>query len=95
VDNAPPRFLLATVDGDRLKARVVDAIGPVARVEFAVDGKAKWTALDPVDGVFDDADETFELDLTKLGLAAGRHVITLRAYDRAGNSAVTETVWNP
>jgi hypothetical protein len=95
IDNAPPRFLLATVDGDRLRARIVDAVGPIARVELAIDGKAKWTALDPIDGVFDDADESFELALAKLGLAAGRHVLTLRAFDRAGNSTVTETVWSP
>jgi hypothetical protein len=95
VDNAPPRFLLAAVDGDRLKARVVDGAGPIARVELAVDGKAKWTALDPVDGIFDDADESFEVDLPKLGLATGRHVLMLRAFDRAGNVTVTETVWNP
>ncbi len=95
VDNAPPRFLLATVEGERLKARVVDGAGPIARVEIAIDGKAKWTAIDPVDGIYDDADESFELDLTKLGLAAGRHVVTLRAFDRAGNATVTETAWTP
>ena len=95
VDNAPPRFLLATVEGDKLHARVVDGLGPVARLEVAVDGKTKWTALDPVDGVFDDADETFDVDLPRLAAPGVRHVLTLRAFDRAGNSAVVETPWNP
>lgn len=95
IDNAPPRFLLATVEGQRLRARVVDGIGPLARVELAVDGKARWTALDPIDGVFDDADESFEIDLERLGMTTLRHVFTLRAYDRAGNVAVTEISWNP
>lgn len=95
IDNAPPRFLLATVEGERLRARVVDGVGPIARVELAIDGKAKWTALDPVDGVFDDADESFELDLARLGVTTARHVFTLRAYDRAGNVTATEIAWNP
>jgi hypothetical protein len=95
VDNAPPRFLLATVEGERLRARVVDGVGPLARVELAIDGKAKWTALDPVDGVFDDADESFEVDLARLGVTTARHVFTLRAYDRAGNVTATEISWNP
>lgn len=95
IDNAPPRFLLVTVEGDRLRARVVDGVGPVARVELAIDGKAKWTALDPVDGIFDDADEAFEVELAKLGVTTARHVFTLRAYDRAGNVTATEISWNP
>jgi hypothetical protein len=95
VDNAPPRFLLASVEGDKLHARVVDGLGPVARLEVAVDGKTKWTSLDPVDGVFDDADETFAVDLPRLAAPGVRHVLTLRAFDRAGNSAVVETPWNP
>ena len=95
VDNAPPRFLLAAIEGDRLRARVVDAVGPIARLELAGDGRPRWTALEPVDGLFDDADETFSLDLTALGLPPGRHTFALRAYDRAGNAAVVEVIWNP
>ncbi len=95
VDNAPPRFLLANIEGEKLKARVVDGLGPIARVEFAVDGKSKWTSIDPVDGVFDDADETCEVDLPRLALGSGRHIVTLRAFDRAGNAAVTELAWTP
>ena len=95
IDNAPPRFLLAAIEGDKLRCRVVDTQGPVARFEIALDGKSKWTSIDPSDGVFDDTDESFEINLSRLGLAAGRHLVTLRAYDRAGNVVVSELPWNP
>ena len=40
VDNTPPVFKTLGVQGRRLRAEVVDGLGPIARVEAAVDGSA-------------------------------------------------------
>ena len=93
VDNTPPVFRALTAQGRRLHAEVVDGLGPVVRVEVAIDGKVEWRPLGPIDGIFDTADETVDADLSSLfppGPPA-THVVAVRAYDAAGNSAVRET----
>jgi hypothetical protein len=91
VDNTPPVFRTLTVQGRRLRAEVVDGLGPIVRVEVAVDGRVDWRPLAPVDGIFDTADETVDSDVSTL-VPAGSHVVAVRAFDAAGNSAVRETV---
>src|SRR5262249_34465140 len=56
IDNTPPVISNLSVKGFRLKARVVDALGPIARVEVAIDGKSEWRPVSPSDGIFDSAD---------------------------------------
>ena len=47
--------------------------------------------LAPVDGIFDTADETIDVDITPLlGAEPGPHVVAVRAFDAAGNSVVRE-----
>ena len=55
VDNTPPVFKTIGVQGRRLRAEVVDGVGPIARVEVAIDGRPEWRPVAPVDGIFDTA----------------------------------------
>jgi hypothetical protein len=72
-----------------LKARVVDGLGPIARVEIAVDGRLEWRPLAPIDGLYDTADESFDADIASL-VPTGNHIVAVRAFDAAGNSVVRE-----
>jgi hypothetical protein len=91
VDNTPPVFRSIALTARRLKAEVVDGVGPIARVEVAVDGRLDWRPLAPVDGLYDTAAEAIDADITPLlPPTPGPHVVAVRAYDAAGNSVVRE-----
>ena len=89
VDNTPPIIRDLSMAGRRLKVRIVDGLGPIARVEMAVDGKPDFRTLGASDGVFDTADESVDADVSAL-VPAGSHIVAVRAYDAAGNFAVRE-----
>ncbi len=82
VDNHAPVIEELRAAGARLTGRAVDTLGPVARLEVAFDG-GEWLPLFSVDDLFDTATERFEIDLTPL--AAGTHIVAVRATDAAGN----------
>ena len=91
VDNTPPVFRSIAVQGRRLRAEVVDGLGPVVRVEVAIDGRLEWRPATPADGLFDTADEAVDEDLGPLLPAGpGPHIVAVRAYDAAGNFTVRE-----
>lgn len=91
VDNTPPVFKALAMQGHKLHAEVVDGVGPISRIDVAVDGRVEWRPLAPVDGIYDSADETVDTDITPLlPTSPGPHIIAVRAYDEAGNSAVRE-----
>jgi hypothetical protein len=91
VDNTPPVFKSIAVQGRRLKAQVADGLGPIVRVEVAIDGTLQWRPVGAADGIFDTADESVDADLATLVPAGpGPHLVTVRVYDAAGNSAVRE-----
>lgn len=92
VDNTPPFFKSLSMQGPRLRAEVADGLGPIARVDVAVDGRLEWRPLAPIDGIFDSADETIDSDLSLLlgGIGPGPHVVAVRAFDAAGNAVVRE-----
>jgi hypothetical protein len=89
VDNTPPVFKTIGIQGHRLRAEVIDGLGPIVRVESAIDGQAEWQPLAAADGIFDTADETIDSDIsTLLPAGPGPHIVAVRAYDAAGNFAV-------
>jgi uncharacterized repeat protein (TIGR03803 family) len=91
VDNTPPVFKTVTMAGRRLRADVIDGLGPIARVEVAFDGALEWRPLAPVDGIYDTAEETIDVDLSSLLVTGpGPHIIAVRAFDAAGNSVVRD-----
>jgi hypothetical protein len=93
VDNTPPVFRSLTLTGRRLRTRVTDGLGPIVRVELAVDGKLEWRPLAAADGVFDSSDEEVDSDVSTL-VPPGSHIVAVRAFDEAGN-AVTQEVETP
>jgi hypothetical protein len=91
VDNTPPVFKAIAMQGRRLRAEAVDGLGPIARIEVAIDGRLEWRPLAPADGIFDSADEAVDTDLTPLlPPGPGPHIVAVRAFDAAGNFVVRE-----
>ncbi|MBK6693039.1 MAG: hypothetical protein IPG50_12685 [Myxococcales bacterium] len=89
IDNTPPVIAGLTLDGRRLKLKVTDGLGPVARIEVAINGRLEWRPLGPADGLFDTAEESVDTDITGL-VPAGPHIVTVRAFDAAGNVVMRE-----
>jgi hypothetical protein len=91
VDNTAPVIQGLTVNGRRATFKVTDGVGPIARVEVAVAGTDEWLPFEPLDGVFDDNVEAFDLDLSAVA-PAGPALLTVRAYDQENNQVVGN-VW--
>ena len=68
------------------QVEVRDAGSPLKACDFSVDG-GPWTPLAPADGVIDSMAESFTVHVDNL--AAGEHLIAVRAYDSANNAGVT------
>jgi hypothetical protein len=90
VDNVPPVIKGLSLQGRRLRGEVVDGVGPIARIEVAVDGRLEWRPIAPSDGIFDSADETFDADLGPLLAVGGPHIVAVRAFDASGNAVVRD-----
>ena len=91
VDNTPPVFKSISMNGHRLRAEVVDGLGPITRIEATSDGRVDWHPLGPVDGILDTADEAVDMDVTPLlPVGPGAHLLAVRAFDAAGNFVVRE-----
>jgi len=92
VDNRPPEvseLQLAAADKSAGKpARIVgkaqDALGPIVRLEYGVDGR-DFRLLRPDDDLLDAAQEHFSLPLSQL--PKGQHLVAVRAADARGNTA--------
>jgi len=93
VDNTPPVIgdMKATVQGKsaHIEAKIIDRTSIVAKVEYALDSKDEWQAVNASDTIFDSPEEA--VNFTIDGLAAGVHQIMLRASD-AHNNPAYETV---
>lgn len=87
VDNHAPVVEPLGASGARVTGRAVDTVGPIARLERAVDG-GEWELFFPADDLLDTRDERFELDLSSL--SPGSHIVAVRATDAAGNVGSAE-----
>jgi len=87
VDNHPPTIDELSVRQGRVRGRVVDALGPIARIQMAIDG-GPWRDLFPTDSLLDSGDERFDSPLGPTG--PGSHIVAVRAFDAAGNQANRE-----
>ncbi len=86
VDNTPPQ-LTVTFGGGRLRGTVSDGASAVTRVEYALDSQ-EWHPVRATDGVLDERNETFEVNLAAIN-DGGEHVVAVRAYDEANNLGVS------
>jgi sugar lactone lactonase YvrE len=84
VDNTPPKVTAELQKGrrDAISASVRDALSPIRRAEYAVDGGA-WRIVSPADGISDSPEERYDIQPAELG--AGQHVVIVRAWDQLGN----------
>jgi sugar lactone lactonase YvrE len=93
IDNTPPAVTVehSEVRGNRavVQFRVEDATSPLHNAQSSAGGDS-WQEINSDDGIIDSQTETFTV---KTGdLSTGEHVITLRAYDMAGNVGVGKVV---
>jgi len=89
VDNTPPQVRVlrqtVTAGGAEVVFEVEDSTSPLRSAETSIDGK-EWKDLVSDDGIVDSRKETFTLRFSKL--EAGEHIVSVRAYDTAGNLGV-------
>lgn len=93
VDNTPPvvRVLrqAASSSGAEVQFRAEDSTSPLRSAEMSIDGK-EWREIYSDDGIVDSRAESFTVQAPRL--APGEHIVTLRAYDTAGNVGVGKAV---
>jgi len=93
VDNTPPvvRVLRQNVtEGAAIVVfQIEDSTSPLRSAETSLDGM-DWKDLLSDDGIVDSRKETFTVKLPKL--EPGEHVVSVRAYDTAGNLGVGKAV---
>ncbi len=93
VDNTPPdiEVIKQTVKGDtaEIQFSAEDETSPLRGAETSEDGK-DWHDIYSDDGIVDTRRETFTIRLNHL--AAGEHVVALRASDTSGNIGVGKVV---
>ncbi len=87
VDNHAPQVLGLKLANNVLEGRAVDTMGPISKLEYAIDGQP-WVLFFPSDDLLDTASEAFRLTLTNV--PAGPHIIAVRATDSAGNVGSSE-----
>ncbi len=93
MDNTPPQIQVLkqveTADGLEVQFRVEDATSPLRSAEASIDGR-DWKDTYSDDGIVDSRVETFTVRTSNLD--PGEHIVTLRAYDTAGNVGVGKAV---
>ena len=93
IDNTPPTLTLGEVRRNGATAHIeweaTDRASALRHCEYSLDANS-WVPMESVDGVIDSQTEKFALDLT--GLAAGEHLLVIRAADSANNTGTTKVV---
>ena len=83
VDNTRPVVADLQAQLPRVTGRAHDDASVISQIEFSVDGN-DWRPVSPDDGILDQRAEAFSIQLPS-SLAAGPHIITVRAWDSADN----------
>ena len=93
IDNTPPVVRAAGQQRQGASAEVrfevSDAASVLQRAEYSVNA-GPWAPVFSEDGIVDSRDERFVIRLD--GLAAGEHVVLLRAYDSGGNAGIGKAI---
>ena len=88
VDNTPPstqNLQHQVVEGTvQITGVAVDALSPIANVQYMVDGEEPWQPVLPKDLIYDSTRETFLIRIQDL--APGPHVIAVRTIDALHNA---------
>jgi len=87
VDNHPPRIEELKVRKGRVLGRVVDELGPIARIQMSIDAGV-WRDVFPTDSLLDGPSERFDVPLGEI--SSESHIISVRAFDASGNQANRE-----
>jgi hypothetical protein len=87
VDNTPPRIENLRATGRRIQGVALDGVGPIQRIEVALAGRDEWVPFYPKDGIFDEAREEFDFDVTVLS-STGPALLAIRVYDDANNFVI-------
>ncbi|HML16639.1 MAG TPA: hypothetical protein VK419_06420 [Bryobacteraceae bacterium] len=93
IDNTPP---VVTAGAPRRNGSAIeidveaeDRGSVLRRCEYSIDA-GPWSPVEAADGVTDSAREQFHIRIPDL--AAGEHLIVIRAFDAAGNAGLTKVV---
>jgi len=93
VDNTPPLVRVVrqtvTAKAGEVVFEAEDNTSPLRSAEMSLDGK-EWKDLLSDDGIVDSRKETFTVKVANL--SAGEHIVSVRAYDTAGNVGVGKAV---
>ena len=87
VDNHPPRIEELKARKGRVLGRVVDTLGPIARIQLSIDA-GPWRDIFPSDSLLDSPSERFDVPMGEF--SGDSHIISVRAFDAAGNQANRE-----
>jgi len=92
VDNTKPEIKELKVDAGAktVTGRAVDNFSEITKLEYSIDSNY-WKFFYPVDGLFDDKNKEFKIDLPDL--PAGKHRIAVMATDSDCNAGVGKTVF--
>ena len=91
IDNHPPIITGLSASGVRIRGQARDGLGPIAKLELAIDG-GRWQMFFPADDLFDTREEAFDVDVTTVvgPLDSGDHIAAVRASDAGGNTVSAE-----
>jgi hypothetical protein len=91
VDNRAPELVDLRLQGNRVVGRAYDEQGPIARLEYSLDG-FEWRVLRADDDLLDAREEPFSLALSQL--PKGLHLLAVRASDARNNTVTRELELN-
>jgi hypothetical protein len=94
IDNTPPTVSISQVRSAgpgkwRVDFEAADSASPLRHCEYSLDA-ATWVPVEAADGVIDSLREKFTLELSNV--AAGEHLLVIRAADSANNTGVAKRI---